>query len=249
MTTTAITPEDHIALLRHLASGKTLDAVALIMQIERSEVLDVASKHGYPDPQKLAWAADVLVEKLDQEQAPTQHPQAAAIARAPARPTTPAGGASTPPSAGPGSRPQPAAPPSPVAGGTDRIRALIDEGKAHSTKRIRTAAEKAAEAVRKLRELVEADREREAERKRQAEERAAAEREVKELEKQLAEAKAKLRPARPATTSTPEPAGEGPSAAEIREWAAVAGVECPTRGMVPKAVREAYDSAHQAGAA
>lgn len=244
MTTTAITPQDHIALLRHLASGKTLDAVALIMQLDRSEVLDVASRHGYPDPQKLAWAADVLVEKLDQEAAPSEHPQAAEILRS-SRPQPPGGGASTPSSPGSASRPQPAAPPSPAAGESpDTVAALVDEGLAHSTKKIRTAAQRAKAAIDKLHELVEADRVKEAERRRQAEERAAAEAEVKELEKQLAEARAKLRPAR--TSSTPvasTAAADGPTAAEVRAWARENDVDCPATGMVPRRVREAYDEA------
>ena len=36
------------------------------------------------------------------------------------------------------------------------------------------------------------------------------------------------------------------TAAEIRAWAAAVGIECPTKGRVPKAVRAAYDEAHGA---
>jgi len=71
--------------------------------------------------------------------------------------------------------------------------------------------------------------------------------EVERLEKELAEAKAKLTGKKPAT---PKPAGgtpDGvrasgpvPSAAEIRAWAAANDVECPARGIVPNAVRAAY---------
>lgn len=32
--------------------------------------------------------------------------------------------------------------------------------------------------------------------------------------------------------------------ADVRTWAKAAGVDCPTRGMVPKAVRDQYDAAH-----
>ena len=242
MTTKAdLTIEQRIALLRHLAEGKSLEAVALILHCDRSDVLDVASKHGYPDHEKMAWAADVLEEKADAEARPAPHPDPAAVIRTAGRTQTPAGGASTPPSAGPAPRPQRL--PASAAGGAtphvDRIRVLIDEGKAHSTKKIQAAAERAETAVRRLRELVDADRAREAERKRRAEERAKAEAEVRALEAQLAEARAKLRPASPAT------AGDGPSAAEVRAWARANNVDCPATGRVPRAVREAYDNAQE----
>lgn len=36
----------------------------------------------------------------------------------------------------------------------------------------------------------------------------------------------------------------GPSAAEVREWAAANGIEVPARGRLPKEVREQYDATH-----
>jgi hypothetical protein len=40
------------------------------------------------------------------------------------------------------------------------------------------------------------------------------------------------------------PAGNGPSAAEIREWARANGHDVPDRGRVSAEVRRAYDAAH-----
>ena len=39
-------------------------------------------------------------------------------------------------------------------------------------------------------------------------------------------------------------AANGPSAAEIREWARSQGLEVPERGRIPADVRDAYEAAH-----
>lgn len=44
--------------------------------------------------------------------------------------------------------------------------------------------------------------------------------------------------------SPDDAADAGPSNAEIRAWAAEAGVEVSPSGPIPKAVREQYDAAH-----
>lgn len=70
---------------------------------------------------------------------------------------------------------------------------------------------------------------------------------VAELERQLAEAKEQAKQlggARRATRKTQTSAG-GPSPAQIRVWAASAGVDCPKHGVVPKEVRAAYEEAHR----
>ena len=54
----------HVNVLRHLAAGRTLDDVALIADVSRDAILDLAARHGYPDQDKLAWAADVLDEQV-----------------------------------------------------------------------------------------------------------------------------------------------------------------------------------------
>ncbi len=68
MTASEISPTTRLTIVKHLANGKDLTVVALIVKLPREEVLDVASHHGYPDTDKLAWAADVLKKKLDEDQ-------------------------------------------------------------------------------------------------------------------------------------------------------------------------------------
>lgn len=90
-------------------------------------------------------------------------------------------------------------------------------------------------------------------------ERAAAAAEVARLEEQLRAARAKLggRATAPVNRSKTGSAGGkstrpvyegGPTTAEIRTWAASAGVDHPTHGTLPKRVIDAYRAAHGDGA-
>ena len=67
-----------------------------------------------------------------------------------------------------------------------------------------------------------------------------ARRRVADLEAQLAEAKAALKPGK----AKPAVAGGG-DAKTIRAWAAANGVDCPRVGKVPNHVRHAYEEAQQ----
>lgn len=62
---TTVTAEQRLTIVKHLAAGKDLDWVAAATRFDRSVVLDIASRHGYPDRSKLAWARDVLAELGD----------------------------------------------------------------------------------------------------------------------------------------------------------------------------------------
>lgn len=62
---TTVTAEQRLTIVKHLAAGKDLDWVAAATRFDRSVVLDIASRHGYPDVSKLAWARDVLAELGD----------------------------------------------------------------------------------------------------------------------------------------------------------------------------------------
>lgn len=80
----------------------------------------------------------------------------------------------------------------------------------------------------------------------------AAEQRVDALRRQLGEATANLRslrtpgsPAVPAPGAPVKPAGV--SNADIREWAAGQGLDCPGSGRVPYRVLEAYNAAHAGG--
>lgn len=227
--TTDLAPAAKVALLKHLSAGKGLDVVATITKLSREQVLDVASHHGYPDKDKLAWAVDVLEKKLDAEAAVPDRTEEAnrqasserrvALAEAP----TPAPAALTRP---------------------DEIRVLLNTAKGHESKRIQNAANKVLDDLDKLRTLIREDQEKHAARRAAAAEKAAARAEVERLEAQLAEAKAKLRGGTGPKSKTTTTISDGPSAAEVRAWAAKNDVECPAVGRVPAAVRAAYDEAH-----
>lgn len=128
---------------------------------------------------------------------------------------------------------------------TDKARTMLRSAPAPAPKRgpitvglacpdpkVRRAAEKARDAVDRLRDLLA-----------QWEDRAAARAEVERLETELAAAKARLtgRPAAPATDRAPDNS-------EVRAWAEAAGVPCPARGRIPGTVRDAYDAAHTGAA-
>lgn len=238
MTTTTktqeVTPQQRIAILKHLATGKDLDTVAAIMRGTSRDVIgDIARHHGYPDTSKLSWAVDVLVKKEEE----------AAKASIPAG-TTPAPAAPRPATTSPSSITAPAAR---TAQGPDEIRVLLNTAKGHPSKRIQAAADRVFDQLDKLRGLIREDQEKHAARRQADAEKAAAKAEVARLEAQLREAKAKLRGGTTETQATAS--SDGPSTKEIRAWAHANGIDCPTRGLLPAAVHQAYDEAHQDGAA
>jgi len=65
MTTIAITPQLKVTMLKHLVAGHDLDFVATATRVPRDTVLDIVSKHGYPDHDRMAWAIDVLIQGGD----------------------------------------------------------------------------------------------------------------------------------------------------------------------------------------
>lgn len=174
--TAEITAQQRLAVVKHLASGKPLDVVATIAHLDRSVVLDIGSSHGYPDTDKLGWAADVLAKKIDDEQKAT-------ITPAPERRTqTPVAATSTPAATGPPPLTKP-----------DEIRVLLNTAKAHPSKRIQNAADRVFDSLDKVRALIREDEEKHAEKRKAAAAKAEARAEVERLEEQLREAKAKLR--------------------------------------------------------
>ena len=219
MSPVAVTTNTRLTLVKHLASGKSLDAVAAIVSLSRETVLDIASHHGYPKPGSLAKAAEMLAAKVDAENTiPVERDTPRVV------PTHSVSSGATPKPLG------------------DALATLINEGKAHPAKRIQAAANKVLDDIARLRTLIAEDAEKNAERRKAETEKKAARAEVEKLEAQLREAKAKLRGSTPAAA----PSGDGPSAKEVRAWAAKAGVECTATGRVPQSVRDAYDAAHQA---
>lgn len=113
--------------------------------------------------------------------------------------------------------------------------ALIAAGTAHDYEDVQEAAREAAAWLDIL-----------AERIIQAEHHRAAIAEVEHYEQLLHAARIKA-----GLIEAEETAAEPPSydAKTVRAWAAANGVDCPTRGKVPRAVVDAYLDAHEAGAA
>lgn len=175
-TTIAFTPQQKLALIKHLAGGKDADMVATIMHTTREAVVEVARGHGYPDTAKLSWAADVLAKNIEQGEVLPERPLATGGIVERPRPTVPG--------------PQPIS--APTVNGDDTM-ALLNEAKAHASKRIQSAADKALDAIGRVRDLIAEDEERHSAKRKADAAKAAARAEVERLEKQLAEAKAKLR--------------------------------------------------------
>lgn len=175
-----INPTRRLTVIKHLASGKKPDLVATMTALTESEVLDIASHHGYPDTKKLAWAADILQGKLD-EQARDSLPPAADV-------------------------PTPRSPQAPRPSGADapdradEFRVLINAEKQAKSKRIQKLTDRVLDQLSLLAGLVRDEQAKDRERAAAEEDRRRARAEVARLEQQLADAKAKLRPGRTTTT-------------------------------------------------
>lgn len=122
------------------------------------------------------------------------------------------------------------------------IERLLGAGEKSAKARTRNLAKKIRGNVAELHGLVVAERKEAEAATAAAEERVRLRAEVEELERQLAEKKAKLRP-----TTTTKKATDAPknSAAEIRAWAATHSVACPAFGRLPGDVIEAFELANR----
>lgn len=197
MTTTEITDELRLSMLKHLASGKDLDTVATITGKPRPLVLDVVSKHGYPD--RLDKGIDLLIAKIEKgrtAEIPEGSPPRVL------RPVTTSPSSITSPDA------RPVGPP-------DEIRVLLNTAKGHPAKRINNAADRAFDALDRLRTLLREDAEKHAAKRAAEAAKTAARAEVERLEAALREAKAKLRGSpgeitAPTTTRNTAPKGDYP---------------------------------------
>lgn len=112
----------------------------------------------------------------------------------------------------------------------DTIAAVIAAASRSSRTRTKNKAARLAEMVDELRATIEAER---------AEDdlRESARKEIERLERQLREAKSRLRGDGGSTTLSVD---SSVSAAELRRWAASNGIDCPAVGRVPATVREAF---------
>lgn len=173
-TATAISEETKLAIVRHLANGKTPGVVATIVHADEDTVKNIAKGHGYPDPGKLHWAADIMAKRLEQgDPIPqSEHREAAPRVRNIVE--------------------EPAPTPAPL-GKPDEIRVLLNTAKAHPVKRVQNAANKVFDDLDRLRGLIREDEEKNAAKRKAAAEKAAAKAEVERLQEQLRAAKAKLK--------------------------------------------------------
>lgn len=224
-------------ILAMIEDGGKLSAIADITGLAKGEIVRVARENHY--------ALNVSSDRF--QPAPQSKPKPQGIVR----PQTGTGAASANPEGNTGgSALGSAVAPAPVSPIRPAHRDLIEEGKQHSSIRVQRAAVKAEVALKALAGMVESTRLEEAAKRAAEKAKAEARAEVERLEKQLAEAKAKLRgPARAAAVAVVAPNQAGASAKDIRAWAASAGVDCPANGKVPGRVVDAYLAAHQDGAA
>jgi Lsr2 len=126
----------------------------------------------------------------------------------------------------------PAAPSANVDPSVDVVGQLISEGLASTSKRVQKAASRAREAVDRLKTSLDSDRA-------SAEARA----EVDRLQRELAEAKARLRGDKPQRVSRPPRSSsdaDGPTAREVRQWAISNKIPCPVKGRIPTDVMDRY---------
>ncbi|GIG29301.1 Lsr2 family DNA-binding protein [Cellulomonas marina] len=257
---------DKLTILKLLADGRSPAFAATATNYPTSRVRQLATAHGFPDLDKVAWAVDVVAADINRAELervtdPSTAPQRGTAQRPPAPPTAnPAPGA---PAASLAPVPEHAAaakdtaasePPEhpqddDVAGpAADSAAGLIARGSKSARARTKRLATKAAEVLGALQSALQAE---EAERLAAAEaarakareqaERAAKERkiraELEELERRRDELRGQLHPARP---SRPAPAPRAIDPKAVRRWARANGVEVPNAGRVPVRVVEQY---------
>lgn len=216
-----------------IADGGKLSAIADLTGLPKGEIVRIARESHY--------ALNVSSDRF--QPAPQARPKPQGVVR----PQTDAGAVSAPTA---DASAEPSAAPAPVSPIRPAHRDLITEGKAHSSLRVQRAAVKAEVALKALAGMVESTRLEEAAKRAAENAKIEARAEVERLEKQLAQAKAKLRgPARAAAVAVVAPNQAGAFVKDIRTWAAGAGVDCPSVGKVPARVVDAYLAAHRDGAA
>jgi len=225
----AVTAQQRATIVRQLADGADRETVAVRMRIPYDAVMRVATAHGWPRRESLALAAGILEGKVAAEAAPNPTRVVASMdgtATGPLGPFTVRADGSVvqnvetrAPSGDatqwlPSGHPA-AAPASADTEGPQRIRTVADL--------LTIAARSADEATRTLAFTVRAD--------------------LTDLTARVAaeQGAAHQPPAPPAPEVAPYPL---PPAADIRLWAAGAGIECNSHGKVPFAVVAAYTAAH-----
>lgn len=249
------TDADTLAVIKLLARGRDLNFVtAATPNLSPEQVREIAQSHGYPDVKKLAWSADQLETRISE--ARTKIPESEHTDERPTR-TPPSRPQAVPPSQRPAEQGRPA----------DEIRVLIADAKQSTNKRIAKFADRLLDDIVKLRALVDEQRTRDSAKAEVEKERREARERVAKLEQELRQAKAALRgkaaDIQTGTRSTPDRTAQGDAARrrherlatvletygvtadEIRAWAADNGHEVKAVGMLPTAILDAFEAAHE----
>lgn len=261
------TDTDKIAVLKLLAKGKDFGFVrAANMHLSDEEVREIAQSGGYPDRDKMQWAIDTLQKHVDERSRELPAAQTPAP-RADIDRTRPRVLEDQP-------RQKPAfdATADLLLKAAAHPRARVQSlGKKISDQLVQLrdaiasaeADEKAKRAARERREAEKRSRERAKQQMRD---------EVRRLEAELKAARAKLRGKAAPTTSANSAKSSaradrlreafrakadaqqafldrhGVTSRDVRDWAAVNSVQVAPTGLLPNAVLEAYDQAHEAKA-
>lgn len=202
----AMTPQQRLTIVKHLANGKPFDVIATITSLPRDTIAEVARHHGHPDLKKLEWAADVIEKKIRDDETASLPSRVERTATP--QPATTSGSAASitmttaaQDAAAPLSKP-------------DEIRVLLNNAKGHPSKQVQRQADRVFDAIDRLKALIREDAEKNSERRKAEAEKQRLRAEVAELEAKLAQAKARLRgkpapaPAAPAAKTTAPRTGE-----------------------------------------
>ena len=213
-----------IQILRELSASpyprEALPLLAAKHGITVDDAKALVERHGWPDAGAMGRAAEVLDGKAPAAPPPKVAGNGAA--------TTAAVSLAAPPK------------PTPQANATEQMIAAAEKSAKARTRRLAT---KVRGDLAELRGLVIAERKEAEAAQVEAEKKARLEAEVAELELELAQKKALLRPA----GVKPKRKPRTDDAKKIRAWAAENGVACAGSGRVPAEVVEAYERAHPSG--
>lgn len=220
---------DKLTVLKLLADGRDTTFAAAAIAADVDTVTRLASHHGYPDQDKLAWAAGVLEKNIGDT-------------RPAVRPV---------PRPGPVDRRTPA-PGNPVADTTANLIALGK--KSGQSAKIRRAAARAETAVETLRDLLKADTEARraaaaaAAEKERARAEAAAERERITAEIAALQQRIRALGGTPASAKASPASKAGVEPRAVREWAKANGIDVRPSGKIAGAIVDQYLAAHPSGA-
>jgi len=237
MTTLTITRQLHVTMLKHLVAGKDLDFVATVTKVPRDTVLDIASKHGYPDVKKMAWAVDVLIQGGD------KIPESQLRTGTPLDPAAPARAQST------GQR-NPSFAVVPPAVTVHHIQPatadLLRQASESPFIRTQNIGTKISALLVDLTARLNDEQAAVEAKARVAHENALVASQIATLQAEIDKLKRKpAKTAKAAAEQIPSSAGQAtPDSAVIRSWAWANNIDCPKTGTVNKTVRDAYHAAN-----